>query len=132
MKAYLYLEPYVYLSLAGDSVLLYNTLSSSCYTFNNGSLCKIFQQFSESSNRVLPIELESYHKDPDWSRLISWIKDSFSGDLIPMEGRNLPFITKPNLEPLSEPEIIESKLINLTIYLDSTCSLDCPYNITNN
>ena len=41
MKAYLYLEPYVYLSLAGDSVLLYNTLSSSCYTFNNGSLCKI-------------------------------------------------------------------------------------------
>ena len=127
MKAYLYLEPYVYLSLAGDSVLLYNTLSSSCYTFNNGSLCKIFQQFSESSNRVLPIELESYHKDPDWSRLISWIKDSFSGDLIPMEGRNLPFITKPNLEPFSEPEIIESKLINLTIYLDSTCSLDCPY-----
>ena len=102
-KQYLYIEPFVYLSL---------------------TIVNFFAKAISNNLYINDIEWDIYQNRKDWIDFISWLRNSFSGDLLSIEGTP-PIISKPNLDEFNIEYIELSKIINLEIYLASDCKHHC-------
>ena len=123
-KQYLYIEPFVYLSLTNDSLLLFNTLTNKSEVFEELSIVNFFAKAISNNLYINDIEWDIYQNRKDWIDFISWLRNSFSGDLLSIEGTP-PIISKPNLDEFNIEYIELSKIINLEIYLASDCKHHC-------
>lgn len=123
-KQYLYIEPFVYLSLTNDSLLLFNTLTNKSEVFEELSIVNFFAKAISNNLYINDIEWDIYQNRKDWIDFISWLRNSFSGDLLSIE-ETPPIISKPNLDEFNIEYIELSKIINLEIYLASDCKHHC-------
>ena len=92
VEYYLYLEPFTYVDMLNDQVLLYNTLSGANQTFCSQEIVDFFTKINMQDNYGEYIEIDSIKKDKEWMRLVKWIRDSFSGDLLCLKNKYNPYI----------------------------------------
>lgn len=127
VEYYLYLEPFTYVDMLNDQVLLYNTLSGANQTFCSQEIVDFFTKINMQDNYGEYIEIDSIKKDKEWMRLVKWIRDSFSGDLLCLKNKYNPYILKPYFKNLDRDDLKEDKTLDIIFYINSHCSFNCHY-----
>lgn len=138
-KLWLILEPYVYISTTAKAAIVYNTLNHKLYKSENKNILKILKRLNSLQNfYVLPIS-DSTKEISEVQLFIQWLRDTFSGDLIPKEivpVRPLQIVPNIYLKQSSyeyeNPESIYYNNINqslheLFLYINSICSINCNF-----
>lgn len=64
-KQYLYIEPFVYLSLTNDSLLLFNTLTNKSEVFEELSIVNFFAKAISNNLYINDIEWDIYQNRKD-------------------------------------------------------------------
>ena len=67
--------------------IIYNTLSGANQTFCSQEIVDFFTKINMQDNYGEYIEIDSIKKDKEWMRLVKWIRDSFSGDLLCLKNK---------------------------------------------
>lgn len=130
-KEYLfYIEPYVYVSYKGSSILLYNTLNKRILEYNDSRLSKII---SNSKTNSIPYSIIVSQKEMKKSYLLSFInetKDLLMSNLIKLDTTNLPISFYPIINFQKDKQRINEllystigdgityNLIELTLYIN--------------
>ena len=127
MNYWLYIEPYVYISIGVREVILYNTLNNKYLTYSDSNCIKLFKKLKENNNTVSlnKVEFDNYID------ILKVIKGDFFGDVI--ETGILK--NKPTQFPstfynyLTEESYQGIKVINqiskIDIQLTDICSMGC-------
>jgi pseudo-rSAM protein len=140
-KSYwLYLQPFVYLSVKKDRAILYNTHNGFFreYRGNNGVM-RILRKLDDIRNMYV-IPLKAGAVTPEVLGFIKEIRGGFCGDIVdaacsekkPFQFKPMPRVFQttrlmtfePKLKLLQRDEI-EEYLEVLDIYINNECSLDC-------
>jgi len=143
-KTFFYLEPYTYLKIIDNHILLYNTLNGAIIKKNdNDSLLKLFKRI-EKNNYYGIILTKKELQNATIRKFINLIRNNFIGDFIKIENTikgQLPFAMKNGINITLDREIIsptktkiQKKIVDpfeylreLTIYFDTDCKYDCEY-----
>lgn len=139
IKYWFYLEPFTFIKLTSKSALLYNSLNYSKRVFPlSNHLSSILSQLIRKENfYVISLE-ESLLGQSDVLDFITWVRESFSGDIVRQElSRSKPVILPPTATFSREPHKIEmddelfveqdlsEHLNELFIQINGDCQNDC-------
>lgn len=142
MKYYwLYLESYSFIFEGVQGHIIYNTLNGKTVRDNlNFDIYVIIEQLKLPSNGYCVILTEEQFSNINILSFVSEIRSTFSGDIIETHySKNKPFIIKPLLDLLNDPEKIEkekgytmredilSYLHEINIYVKTSCDQSCVY-----
>lgn len=130
-NSYFYLEPYVYLQITSNKVLILNTINNKLILNTNKLIIKICRNLITYKNLYVAKIDNKTLNNKVFSAFFKDIKNSFSGDII------LNSLTKPiQFSPFilnningsmkeKDPEIIMRNLNELTLYINSKCDQNC-------
>ena len=141
MKRYwLYLEPYSFVFEGEQGAIVYNTLNSRIIHVRSTVVLDLVRILNLSDSGYCVELIEEQLKEKEIHSFIKDLRDSFSGDIVPVkETMNKPFIIKPILNLVYDPEKFEKNLgktLNenllhylheITLYLDFSCAHSCTY-----
>lgn len=123
-KLYLYIEPYVYLNIVGDCALIYNTVNNQKRIVYDKLLLKVLLSINTSNNHLLKFDCNYKQLDPIIKDFISWLKESFSGDVIKLN-HFPPVLLMPSWNDNIIDDVENNKIFNLIFYLNTNCKLGC-------
>ena len=92
---FLYLEPYTFSVVAGNDVLIYNSLNHKVLEYTESpSIAEIIRKTEDAGGGFLAeIDLRSNHTE--LSSLLSDLRESFSGDVVSLPPDNKPSVVRP-------------------------------------
>lgn len=91
----LYLEPYTFSVSAGNDVLIYNSLSGIILEYRNSPvIAALIRQAEDAGSGFLAV-IGPENESPEVRTLISDIRESFSGDLLPVQSGKRPSVIRP-------------------------------------
>ncbi|MCL2290292.1 MAG: TIGR04150 pseudo-rSAM protein [Bacteroidetes bacterium] len=137
---WLFIEPYIHIEKYKNNILLYNTLSGVNLEYQQDSISNLIQQIDNDMNLlVIPLS-DNDLLNSEIQQFIMDLKKFYFGDIIPMiNGGTKPIQLKPifnihrNIQTLQTSEEISIgtsimlNLTQLTLYINSHCSLHCQY-----
>jgi pseudo-rSAM protein len=138
---WLYLEPYVHLSIKKEHVLLYNTLSGQMleYGQKEPEVVKLIKKLSHKKNLyVIPVNQRQIECIPGLQRFITDLRDYFMGDVLDatsVSGKPIQLTPILNIHKdvkkikgdlsRSAGEEMMSYVTRLTLYVNSDCQHHC-------
>jgi len=136
---WLYIEPYVYLSIKKENILLYNCLNGKSIEYTNNSLISILIKRLNRKDNLYVIELmDNELLNPEINKLIKRLKRNFFGDIINSKysnGRPIQFKPIINIQKnknylkksrdLNVGKNMMRYLSEVTIYINDECDLNC-------
>lgn len=135
---WLYLEPYVFISIKAENVLLYNTLNGKKLEYSNNALVSSIVKRLNSAKNSYVIKLSENDIDNcEINDFIKKIKKYYIGDILKSTIRNKPFQLKPILNFQKNVKTIKKNpdlsvgsnqmqnLHELTIFINNECKLNC-------
>lgn len=128
MKYWLYLEPYVYISIVKNEILLINGLNKESFKSNNLSIIDIVKEIVSDRNHVVEVDVDIVSQI-HFNYFFNWLKSTFSGDYVLNEKRGIkPIQFMPLLDSsISIDETKRSFKFNLLIYLNDKCDYNCKH-----
>ena len=130
---YLFLEPYVYISLKKDRALLYNTLNNKMLTYSKGQDEYGIIKKLNSDKNLLVVELEIKNLSPALLKFIKTIKFHYFGDLfqsntikkIPVQYKKVINDQTSKYTLIGNGTEILTKIDRINIYVNSECEHNC-------
>jgi pseudo-rSAM protein len=124
-KYWLFLEPYVYISLQEKEVLLINTMNKENYISNDKYIISIVKEIKENEN-VTNIQINFDKNSKSITELLNWLRMSYSGDYYMAEKTLKPIqiISTKNFsnEYKSKKDNIQ---MNIVFFINSSCKENC-------
>ena len=142
-----YLEPYTFVWVKSDNVLLYNTLSGNILLYKGlKKISDLFLNLLQPENMYCVKLSEQDYNDLEINAVVNEVRDSFSGDIISVsKAREKPLIFPPILnfqkdikriedttKTIKEQDIVLSygndvlsNLFELTFYINGECLMAC-------
>jgi len=136
---WLYIEPYVFISIKHENIILYNFLNGKRLEYSNNSLISNLVKRLNSKNNLLVIKLtEKDIINIEISDFIKKIRKYYIGDIINSTySINKPVQLKPILNIQKSVKLLKRSpnlnvgrkmmlyLTDLTLFINSACSLNC-------
>ncbi|MCX6287364.1 MAG: TIGR04150 pseudo-rSAM protein [Bacteroidetes bacterium] len=92
---FLYLEPYTFSVMAGNDVLIYNSLNGKILEYRDSpSIVEIIRKTEDAGGGFLA-EIDRVSARPEISSLISDLRENFCGDLISLADQHKPSVIRP-------------------------------------
>jgi len=138
---WLYIEPYVHISVKGNRALFYNTLNGSYLEYEGKEkiLSWLGLLLEPQNGRVIEIKKEEIDTYPELREWIDQLKSTFMGDLLSTSwSSQKPFQMFPVLNiqkdvdklaadsQRSTGEDVMSYLREISLHIDTDCPQDCP------
>ncbi len=138
-KNWFILDNYVHAVLKGNAVLFYNPLTGKILEYNGkGPVIKLVRRLLSPKNLSVIRLTEKELSDPEVSQFVRDLRGHFMADLIDASmGKGKPLQMMPYLKVHQDVEIIKKApsytvgeqmmkyLVEVSVYINSTCSLDC-------
>lgn len=135
-----FLEPYTFVFSEPSKRVIYNTLNGSYLTYEDPFVCNILDRLNQPENGYC-IEIEnSFFKRKSFLSLIREVRQSFTGDVLPVGDIAVkPFIFVPllrlynNVERIKKErdqslgELILRNLNQVTCFLPGSCTNKCTF-----
>lgn len=131
MDYWLFLEPYVYISILKEEALLYNTLDGAILHFYDKDIINLIKELNILDNLgVIPIKFTANDKI---SSFVDDLRNLFMGDVVPIKKMSTkPVQLMPHLRvDISNPNFnhfaknILSSLTEITFFTNTSCTNDC-------
>ena len=131
MDYWLFLEPYVYISILEEEALLYNTLDGAILHFYDKDIINLIKELNILDNLgVIPIKFTANDKI---SSFVDDLRNLFMGDVVPIKKMSTkPVQLMPHLRvDISNPNFnhfaknILSSLTEITFFTNTSCTNDC-------
>lgn len=140
---WLFLHPYVYVSIKKEKTILYNTLNGTLLEFDETEkeILKLLEKLN-SDTHLYVVKIRKEEINYNLARFIEKLRETYSGDIIDTSSRpHKPFQPKPilnlhrTLDYLTEGGVknkipvndqVKDYLNTLTIYVNGTCEQTCP------
>lgn len=104
-----FIEPYVFLSLIGESLFLYNTLDGNRIDTANATAIKLLEPIVRNQETTVLLAGSLLHADKALSDFVSELREKFMGDLIEVSlTRNRPIQLSPILNIQNSIERLKS------------------------
>ncbi len=114
---FLYLEPYTFSVLAGNDVLIYNSLNGRVLEYRDSpSIAELLKKTEDAGGGFLA-ELRAEPLKPEISSLLSDLRENFCGDLVSFSGKNKPSIIRPKAVIKNYPPDKDSPSFSADDYL---------------
>ncbi len=140
-SSWLYLHPYVYLSIKKERALLYNTLNHELLEYSKESPIFALIQRLGNDNNLYVIKIKTADIDPSIETFINQIREVFIGDIVdtrlstkkPIQlkpilnlQKTFQYLTNRDDKPKSlVADEIPDYLNTVTLYLNNTCPQSC-------
>lgn len=139
---WLFLHPYVYVSVKKAKVILYNTLNGTLleYSAKEKGILKLLEKLN-SDTHLYVVKLKKEEINNNLARFIEKLRETYSGDIIDTSSRpHKPFQTKPilnlhrTLDYLTEGgeknkipvnDEVKDYLNMITLYINGSCEQTC-------
>ncbi|MCX6580504.1 MAG: TIGR04150 pseudo-rSAM protein [Candidatus Aminicenantes bacterium] len=140
---WLFLHPYVYVSIKKGKTILYNTLNGTLLEFDETEkeILKLLEKLN-SDTHLYVVKIRKEEINDNLARFIEKLRETYSGDIIDTSSRpHKPFQPKPilnlhrTLDYLTEGgeknkipvnDQVKDYLNVITIYLNGACEQTCP------
>lgn len=123
MKSFLYIEPYVYVTATELQGLLLNTINNEIFITHDKSIIEILNCLINSSWGYL---IEISDENIIDNKFLQWLKQTFSGDVMSIsDNKQLPLQLFPNFNKFKTSDLINLRLYNIVIYINSCCPQNC-------
>jgi pseudo-rSAM protein len=140
-SCWLFIHPFVYLSIKKNHAILYNTLNGRLLEYENDAEILQLIKRLDSARNLYVVKLANQHINPKIKKFITQIREKFMGDVVDTAfSSTKPIQTKPLLglqrsleestttashnKLLSRDEIREY-LNTITLYVNSQCKRNC-------
>jgi pseudo-rSAM protein len=122
---WLFLEPYVYISLQEKEVLLINTMNKESYISNDKYTLSIVKEFKENKN-VINRQMNFNENSNSIIEFINWLKRTYSGDYYVAEKTLKPIQIISTKDSLNEYINKKNNVhLNIVFFINSTCGEIC-------
>lgn len=127
---WLFLEPYVYLSILENEVLLFNTLDGNILRFQEPLIVMLMKELEDVNNMgVVPVR---YKGNALIRSLVSDLRNTFMGDIVSIDTSiRKPIQLRPHLridaQKFKEYSVDTFPLREVTFFANSVCNQTCPY-----
>lgn len=120
---FLYVEPYVYITVKSGQGLVLNTFNNKVYITSNEQVVQILSNLLASDRgNLIPLNTDYIGID----EFIAWLRKSFSGDIFSTSSTDtLPIQILPNFSDFSFNEISKNKIYDITFYINTQCPSNC-------
>lgn len=134
---WLTIEPYTYVYICNNEVVLFNTLNGALLEYSNAEIIKLLEEVLSGDNLSVSLLKGDMLNNSDIFHFVCDIRENFMGDIIDIKYSNkkpIQFISSANLLPTNlkaTDEILFGNILyeNLTSYLDELTLSICGSNI---
>lgn len=141
MSTWLYLEPYVYVSIKGKDVLFYNTLDGQALEFwNQPEIVRLAKRLLHYRNLYIVEMSPTDLQNAEWSQCLSKLREHFFGDLYEgAENSEKPVPLLPLYRIMRDISYLKKEwgrsvgenvlgyLQEIRIYLNESCAQTCSF-----
>lgn len=134
-KYWLILEPYVFVQADNEGCIIYNTLNYKYYEATDNRVVSICSELKNIQNHFVTLLSGNLLENNHVRLLIKWLKESFSGECIPLSIAPVkPFQVVPSWylkdkgkenDKYIEGVNFEYNLRELTLYINDSCNNSC-------
>ncbi len=137
---WLYMEPYVHISVKGGNALVYNALNGKLMEYDNPIILHLVKKLKSKKN-LLVVRLSGKElADPDISGFVKEVRENYSGDLIDTSySKGKPILMMPQVKiqkDVEEPKAVGESavgegimdyLAEITLYINNRCRQNCSF-----
>lgn len=137
---WLYIEPYVHISIKSERFLILNTLNKKFIEFESKTVSGLLKRISNKSNLQIIKISESLLKNPELKMFINEVREMFIGDIIDTyNSKGKPAIMAPffnlqsdvnvlrKINPIRVGKNILGYLNEIILYINGECNLNCTH-----